>query len=215
MIRSNTGTTRRPIMSIIITALALIPTHVHREFVAWHVRELHLITDPLGVVPFVVLVPEATVLLDIGMGLMAGVFLAMRARVGWVARLTSIATSSTACIVMCVPSFITTLTSLFAWCFGVRGTLRVYGRGLVDGVGFGFHRLLLKKFREEGNMASDSVGSATGCRGIVELPNAISTGKFMEHVDDAGGVVYIIVGIPTADCLKSEASGKILTPNLR
>ena len=69
MIRSNTVTTRKPIPSIIITALAPVPTHVHREFVAWCAQELHLIADPLGTVPFVALVPEVTVLFDIGMGL--------------------------------------------------------------------------------------------------------------------------------------------------
>jgi len=50
------------------------------------VQELHLITDPLGVVPFLVLVPEAMVLLNIGMGLTLGIFHATRAWVGWVVR---------------------------------------------------------------------------------------------------------------------------------
>jgi hypothetical protein len=81
----------------------------------------------------------------------------------------------------------------------------VYGGGVVDGIGFGFHCLLLEKLHEEGNMVSASVGSATGCRGVVGLPNATGPGKFMEHVGDAGGVVYIIVGIPMADCLKPRA----------
>ena len=63
----------------------------------------------------------------------------------------------------------------------------------------------MEKLREKGNVVSDSVGNATGCWGIGELPNTSSGGKFTEHVGDAGGVVYIIVHIATADCLKHWA----------
>ena len=81
----------------------------------------------------------------------------------------------------------------------------MYGRGVVGDVGLRFHCLLLETFCAEGNVVSDSVGSATGCSGIVELPNVISTGKFMHHVGDAGGAMDIIVGMLMADCLKHQA----------
>jgi hypothetical protein len=51
-------------------------------------------------------------------------------------------------------------------------------------------------------LVSDSIGSAAGCRGIVELPNTIGAGKFMGHVGNAGGVMDVIVCILTVDCLK-------------
>ena len=59
-------------------------------------------------------------------------------------------------------------------------------------------------------MVSNSVGSAPGCRSIVELLNTISGGKFLEHVGDAGCVMYIIVHIAMTYCLKRRA--KFLPP---
>ena len=81
----------------------------------------------------------------------------------------------------------------------------MYVGGIVDAFGISFHCLLLENLREEGNVVGNSVGSAPGCRSIVELPNTISGGKFLEHVGDAGGVMYIIVHIAMTDCLKRQA----------
>ena len=59
-------------------------------------------------------------------------------------------------------------------------------------------------------MVSDSIDSASRHRGIIEIPNTICTGKFTEHVGDAGGVMDLVVGILIADSLKRRV--KFLSP---
>ena len=164
----------------------------------------HLVADPLGMVPFVLLVLETPVLQNVCLGFAMGNILAMWAWIQWVVRATAVSMSAMTIVVATTTSTaFSTLSAMASFPrFFIGGVaVGLYSSGRFTYLVIGINVLLLEELGELGNVVCDCVGVArrSGCSD--EALDSICPSKFFEHAGDAGGVMYMIVGVLVADGL--------------